>query len=69
MFGVGIVLLVIGALLTYGSKYIGPLIGRKEKDRNLFLKLIGVIIGIIGAFIVIYSRFPGSLEFIRIIKR
>lgn len=64
MFFAGVVLLILGAVLVYGSRIIVSSI----KSNPLLPKAIGIALAVIGFFMIMYGDFPQRLEAIRILK-
>ena len=65
MFIVGIILLLAGTVMVYGSKQIITLIG-KGFSNQLILKTMGLILAVIGIGIILFGEFPENLNFLRI---
>ncbi|TCO68485.1 hypothetical protein [Marinisporobacter balticus] len=62
MFFIGVIFLMMGAILVYGTKYIIKIF---NMNSPVILKLIGFFIGAIGCFMIMYGDFPKWLVFIR----
>ena len=65
MFIIGLILLMLGSIIVYGSKYI-RLLKDMEEDRTLIIKCIGFIMAVLGIFLIFYGEFPREVDFIRI---
>ncbi|MFZ5969010.1 MAG: hypothetical protein ACOYVK_17780 [Bacillota bacterium] len=67
MFIIGLLFLIIGAVLVYGSKYISQQMRFTIEHKEIFIKLLGFVMALIGTMIVLNSDIPKFLEFMQII--
>ncbi|MBB6217090.1 putative integral membrane protein [Anaerosolibacter carboniphilus] len=67
MFIVGLLLLMVGACLVYGTASITRFIPVRGKNQALQIKMIGLTCAVIGVIIIFKSEIPRYLEWIRIL--
>ncbi|MDF2547953.1 MAG: hypothetical protein K0R93_2851 [Anaerosolibacter sp.] len=58
MFIVGLILLLVGACLVYGSKLITRLVPGRGQNQEIKIKLIGLTCAVIGAIILFRNDIP-----------
>ena len=69
MFIYGIILLIIGGILGYGTKWLVDKFGFNMSESVtllLILKLAGFVLAAVGFLMVINGEFPEKLKFIKI---
>ncbi len=65
MFHVGLILIIVGAILVYGTGLITKLVPGMGQKRGLQIKFIGFTFAVAGAVIIFRSEVPSYLRFIR----
>ncbi|SNS06171.1 hypothetical protein SAMN05446037_1003206 [Anaerovirgula multivorans] len=68
MFEAGIVLVIIGAVIVYGTAPISKALKITTTKGILILKASGLIIAILGAALLFFNDRPEKLQFLRIIR-
>ncbi|MEW9122608.1 MAG: hypothetical protein AB2421_07830 [Thermotaleaceae bacterium] len=68
MFFTGILLLLSGAVLIYGSPLIAVRIQKPDPSASLRLKMIGMLLALIGAWMIFSGEIPESIRFIKKFK-
>lgn len=68
MFYIGILLLVIGAVMVYGTTFISRIFGITSIKSILFIKIGGLVIAFIGGIFLFFNNVPERLNFLRIIR-
>ncbi|SDK17555.1 hypothetical protein [Natronincola ferrireducens] len=68
MFYIGLLLLLIGALMVYGTVPISRICNITTTKAMLFLKGSGLVIAIVGVIFIFFNEIPNSLEFLKIIR-
>lgn len=66
MFIVGMMLLISGACLVYGTPFITRLVLGTGQNHELKIKMIGLTCAVIGAMILLRNEIPSYLEWIKI---
>jgi hypothetical protein len=66
MFMVGLVLLMAGACLVYGTSFITRLVPDMGRNHELKIKIIGLTCAVIGAMVLLSNEIPSYLEWISI---
>lgn len=67
MFYLGVFLIIIGALMVYRTPILSKLMNITTTRGILTIKVCGLLITILGAFIIFLAQFPERLQFLRIV--
>ncbi|SET77729.1 hypothetical protein SAMN05660297_03474 [Natronincola peptidivorans] len=68
MFQMGLLLVLLGAVLVYGTGIISKIFKVTTTKGILILKIGGLLLAIMGAVLLFYNEVPEKLEFLRIIR-
>lgn len=68
MFEIGIALLLVGAVLVYGTAPITRIFKITTTKGILIIKIGGLVIAILGAVLLFLNDVPEKLQFLKIIR-